>query len=176
MNLSKRIPLLAAPLLLAMSGAVMSATSAADVPATVAVPAGSNPAMTLKGVGLLSYECRAKPGSTDAFEWVFTGPDAQLQDMSGKQVGKYYGGPTWEHMDGSKVTGKQLAIAPAAAGNIPMQLVQTSPAMGSGAFTGVTYIQRVNTMGGVAPAMPCDASKVSTKSTVKYSADYVFYK
>jgi hypothetical protein len=79
-------------------------------------------------------------------------------------------------MDGSKVTGKQLAIAPAAAGNIPMQLVQTTPATGSGAFTGVTYIQRVNTMGGVAPAMPCDSTKASTKSTVKYSADYVFYK
>ena len=48
--------------------------------------------------------------------------------------------------------------------------------MGSGAFTGVTYIQRINTMGGVAPAAPCDASSVNSKQTVKYSADYVFYK
>ena len=109
-------------------------------------------------------------------EWVFVGPDATLQDASGKTVGKYYGGPTWEHADGSKITGKQLAVAPAAAGNIPYQLVQASPAMGSGAFTGVTYIQRVNTMGGVAPEAPCDAAAVKNKSTVKYSADYVFYK
>ena len=57
-------------------------------------------------------------------------------------------------MDGSKVTGKQVAVAPAAAGNIPMQLVKTEPAMGNGAMTGITYIQRVNTKGGVAPCRP----------------------
>lgn len=96
--------------------------------------------------------------------------------MSQKAIGKYYGGPTWESMDGSKVTGKQLAISPSAAGNIPMQLVQANPATGSGAMTGVTYIQRVNTIGGVAPALPCDATKVGSKQLVKYQADYVFYK
>lgn len=147
-----------------------------DMPAGIAVPGGNKPAMTLKGVGLLTYECRPKAGMNDAFEWVFAGPDAALQDTSGKQVGKYYGGPTWEHADGSKLTGKQLAVAPAASGNIPLQLVQTGPAMGSGMFSGVTYIQRVNTMGGVAPAMPCTAATASTKQMVKYSADYVFYK
>ena len=30
--------------------------------------------------------------------------------------------------------------------------------MGKGAMTGVTYIQRVNTKGGVAPADPCAAA------------------
>ena len=52
-------------------------------------------------------------------------------------------------------------------GSIPLQLVQASPAMGSGAFTGVTYIQRVNTMGGVAPAAPCNAATMGSKQTVK---------
>ena len=33
-----------------------------------------------------------------------------------KTVGKYYAGPTWEAADGSKVTGKQVAVAPATAG------------------------------------------------------------
>ena len=32
--------------------------------------------------------------------------------------GQHYGGPTWEAADGSKITGKQVAVAPAAAGNI----------------------------------------------------------
>ena len=40
----------------------------------------------------------------------------------------------------------------------------------------VTYIQRVNTRGGVAPAMPCDAMTKGSRTTVPYSADYVFYK
>ena len=55
------------------------------------------------GVGEITYECRAKAGASDAFEWVFVGPDAKLMDRSGKQVGKYYGPPaTWEGMDGVK--------------------------------------------------------------------------
>src|SRR3954471_4427702 len=95
----------------------------AQVPDAVKAPAGNKEAMTLKGAGMLTYECKAKDA---AFEWAFAGPDAKLTDASGKTVGKYYAGPTWEHMDGSKITGKQLAVAPSAAGNIPMQLVETT--------------------------------------------------
>lgn len=167
---------LASAIVITSLTACAATMTAPEVPQAVAVPAGHRPAMTLKGVGLLTYECRAKAGTAGAYEWVFAGPDATLQDRSGRTVGKYYGGPTWEHNEGGKITGKQLAIAPASAGSIPLQLVQTTPATGAGPFNGVTYIQRVNTMGGVAPTSPCDASTMSTKQTVKYSADYVFYK
>ena len=152
---------------------IVCGSAAAEVPAAIAVPAGNKQALTLKGVGLLAYECRAK---ADGFEWAFVGPDATLRDKKGAQVGKYYSGPTWEHKDGSKVTGKQLAVSPASSGNIPLQLVQADPATGSGAFTSVSYIQRINTKGGVAPADPCNATTLNSKKTVKYSADYVFYK
>jgi hypothetical protein len=173
-------PLIAAPLCLAaavcfIASANAATMSAPDVPAAVAAPAGHSAVMTLKGVGLLTYECRAKAGAMDTYEWVFAGPNATLQDSKGMQVGKYYGGPTWEHTDGSKVTGKQLATAPAGAGAIPLQLVQAN-ATGSGAFSGVTYIQRINTVGGVAPAAPCAAGTVGAKQTVSYAADYVFFK
>lgn len=147
-----------------------------DVPRAVAVPNGHNPAMSLKGVGHLTYECRAKADAAGAHDWVFVAPDATLQDTNGKAVGKYYGGPTWEHNEGGKITGKQLAVAPGAPGAIPLQLVQAAPATGSGPFDGVTYIQRVNTMGGVAPKATCDASTIGNRQTVSYSADYVFYK
>ena len=95
---------------------------------------------------------------------------------NGQVVGKYYGGPTWEHNAGSKITGKQLAVSPGPTGAIPLQLVQTTPATGYGPFSGVTYIQRVNTVGGVAPSSPCTAGNIGAKQTVGYSADYVFYK
>ena len=149
-----------------------------DVPEAVRVPAGSKSAMTAVGVGELTYECKAKAADAMAFEWVFVGPMAKLMDaQTQREVGKYYGGPTWEANDGSKVTGKQLAVAPAAGtGNIPLQLVQANPAMGSGAMTDVTYIQRLNTMGGVAPSAPCAKANVGAKQQVKYQADYVFYK
>lgn len=167
---------LAAAILITTLTACAAKISAPDVPAAVAVPAGHNPTMVLKGVGMLAYECRAKTDAVGVHEWVFIGPDATLQDRSGRTVGKYYGGPTWEHNEGGKITGKQVAIAPGSKGAIPLQLVQTAPAVGSGPFSGITYIQRVNTVGGVAPASPCTAATINTKQTVSYSADYVFYK
>ena len=146
-----------------------------DLPAAVQVPAGQKAAMTWTGTGMLTYECRAKADNAMMFEWAFAGPDAKLADAkSMAPMGKYYGGPTWEANDGAKVTGKQVAVAPAAAGNIPFQLVKAEG--GTGAMMDVTYIQRVNTKGGVAPSVPCDASSKGAKTTVPYSADYVFYK
>jgi hypothetical protein len=149
----------------------------AMLPATVQVPAGNKVAMETVGVGEITYECRAKAGAAGQYEWVFVGPDAKLMDRSGKQVGKYYGPPaTWENMDGSKVTATQVAVSPAAAGSIPLQLVKANPAMGTGMMTGTTYIQRVATQGGVAPASACAAGNMGAKQIVKYQADYIFYK
>ena len=154
-----------------------TAAQTMDVPEPVRVPAGHTMAMKAVGVGELTYECRAKAADAMAYEWVFVGPVARLLDDSrSKEIGKYYAGPTWEAADGSKVTGKQVAIAPASAGNIPLQLVKAESATGAGAMVGVTYIQRVNTKGGVAPAEPCAASAAGAKRQVPYQADYVFFK
>ena len=165
------------PMILAalLASATAHAQMAMDVPAAVQVPAGQKAAMTWTGTGMLTYECRAKADNAAMFEWAFAGPDAKLADAkSMAPMGKYYGGPTWESTDGSKVTGKQVAVAPASAGNIPYQLVKAEN--GTGAMKDVTYIQRVNTRGGVAPAMPCDATTKGSRTTVPYSADYVFFK
>lgn len=149
----------------------------AMLPPAVQVPAGNKVAMETVGTGDITYECRAKANMPGQHEWVFVGPDAKLWDRAGKQVGKYYGPPaTWENMDGSRLTATQVAVAPAAAGSIPLQLVKANPAMGTGAMTGVTYIQRVATQGGVAPAAACGAGNMGAKQVVKYQADYIFYK
>jgi len=151
--------------------------SQASLPDAVKVPAGHKVALETVGVGDITYECRDKKDAPGQTEWVFVGPDAKLLDRSGKQVGKYYGPPaTWESADGSKVTGAQLAIAPGGTGNIPLQLVKANPATGMGAMTGVTYIQRVATAGGVAPAAPCTPATKGQKQVVKYQADYIFWR
>ena len=147
------------------------------LPDAVKVPMGHKVAMETVGVGEITYECRDKANAPGMTEWVFVGPNAALNDRSGKQVGKYYGPPaTWQSMDGSKVTATQLAVAPAGAGNIPFQLVKANPAMGSGAMTGVSYIQRVAIKGGVAPASLCSPASKGAKEIVKYQADYIFWK
>ena len=155
----------------------MPAFSQDSLPDSIKVPAGNKVAMETVGLGDITYECRAKASAADQTEWVFVGPKAVLNDRSGKQVGTYYGPPaTWESLDGSRLTATQLAVAPSGAGNLPLQLVKANPAMGSGAMTGVTFIQRVALQGGVAPAAACAPANKGERQTVRYQADYIFWK
>lgn len=158
---------------------LLSSTAFAGAdPAAIAVPAGNTLALTLLGAGDLIYECRAKADMPAVHEWAFAGPVAVLYDKTSKAaVGKYYAGPTWEANDGSKVGGKQLAVSPSPSpASIPLQLVQAGAATGAGAMSGITFIQRINTKGGVAPADACGAGNAGTRKMVKYEADYLFYK
>lgn len=170
----------AAVALLAGCGAMSTAATGfqqTGLPAAIQVPAGHKVAMeTVVDAGRITYECRAKADMPGQAAWVFVGPDADLRDRSGRTVGRYFGPPaTWQAADGSAVTGKQLAVAPAGAGNIPFQLVQANPATGTGAMQGVAYIQRVALRGGVAPAMPCASANVGARETVGYQTEYIFW-
>lgn len=147
------------------------------LPDAVKVPAGHKVAWETVGVGEITYECRAKANQAGAFEWVFVGPKADLNGRGGNKLGTYFGPPaTWAANDGSAVTGAQVAVAPAMAGSIPLQLVKANPATGMGAMNGTTYIQRVATQGGVAPSTACDGMAVGRKEVVRYQADYIFWK
>lgn len=154
---------------------MMVAVDNASLPEPVRVPAGQKVRLVTTGVGEITYECREKANMAGAFEWTFVAPVATLYGADRRSLGKYYAGPTWEASDGSRITGKQVAIAPAKPGSIPMQLVKADPAMGAGAMNGVSYIQRLNTKGGVAPAATCDAAGKGRRQQVAYEADYVFY-
>ena len=147
----------------------------ASLPEPVRAPAGQKVTMTTTGIGEITYECREKKDMAGQHEWAFVGPVATLYGADRKPVGKYDAGPTWEAADGSKVTGKQVAVAPASPGDIPLQLVKAEPATGSGAMAGVSYIQRLNTKGGMAPAVACDAAGKGKRQGVAYEADYIFY-
>ena len=173
----KKISLIGAAAVLSAcaSAPVMMKVDNASLPEPVRVPAGQKMMMAATGVGEITYECREKKDVAGQHEWAFVAPVATLYSADRKTVGKYYAGPTWEAADGSKVTGKQLAVSPASPGNIALQLVKADPATGAGAMTGVSYIQRLNTKGGVAPALACDAASKGQRQQVGYEADYVFY-
>jgi hypothetical protein len=110
------------------------------------------------------------------FTWSLKGPDARLFDKDGKPFGKHFDGPSWESNDGSRVVGKASANAPSPDGSsIPWLLVTIIKHEGNGVLSGVTSVQRVNTQGGKAPDLGCDASHVSREVRVPYSADYRFY-
>jgi hypothetical protein len=164
----------------ACSSAPMAAApmySQAALPAAVQVPPGHRVVLESVGAGDITYECRDKANAPGQTEWVFAGPMAELRDRQGRSIGRYYGPPaTWAASDGSAITGTQLATAPAGDGNIPLQLVKANPASGQGVMSGISHIQRVATRGGVAPALVCDAGNKGKRETVKYQADYIFWK
>src|SRR6266849_604812 len=100
-----------------------------------------------------------------------------------------FGSPTWRSsLDGSVVWAKALT-PPVASGSdascpntgaIPCLLLQTigskTGPSGRKGMSQTTFIQRLNTNGGSAPATGCSASTdVGKQALVPYTADYYFY-
>ncbi len=159
------------------SGPTPNAFSPDSVPDAVKVPAGHRVALETVGIGKITYECRAKKDAPGQFAWEFVAPDAQLTDRTGRLIGKYFGPPaTWTNLDGSTVTGASASSRVTVDVSIPLQLVKANPSTGNGAFTGVTYIQRVATRNGVVPADTCNDLANGTRADVTYQADYIFWK
>lgn len=145
-----------------------------QVPPQLTPPAGETFAMVVKATGVQIYECRA--GKDDAYQWAFVAPEAELFDERGAALGRHYAGPHWEALDGSKVAGslRERADAPRA-GAVPWLLLAARSVGTPGAFSRVTSIQRVNTVGGSAPAAPCARGNGSATARVPYSADYYLF-
>jgi len=108
-------------------------------------------------------------------QWVFVAPEAALyaDPCYEAQVGIHYAGPTWELNDRSKVTGVRLAGCAPSRGTIPWLLLAATPSSEGGRFGKVTHIQRVNTVGGTAPAEP--GSNIGEEARVPYTAEYHFF-
>lgn len=153
---------------LTIAATCCGAAAMAQVPAAVDVP-GAKTIATFQGVGAQVYECKA--GSDGKLAWSFREPIAALIDK-GKTVGRHYGGPTWEDVDGSKIVGKASGNAPGATGNdIPWLKLDVVKHSGRGLLSKVTTIQRLNTQGG-ALSGACD--KAGDFKSVAYTATYVF--
>lgn len=169
--------------LAAASSAVIVAACAAPTPAApvAAAPpqlqpdASEKQAFSTGARGVQIYECKA--AADGKLAWAFVAPQAELLDATGKVVGNHGAGPFWAMPDGSKINGtvKQRADAPAA-GAIPWLLLSAKSTGGAGKLANVTSVQRINTVGGVAPkdgcAAPADAGK---QARVPYTTDYVFF-
>ena len=86
--------------------------------------------------------------------WVQVSPSATLfADAEEKHaVGIHYSGPTWEGLAGSKVVGAVIDKCTPDANAIPWLILSGVSDGAPGEFQGVTRIQRVNTVGGKAPA------------------------
>ena len=104
--------------------------------------------------------------------WMFKAPEARF---SGAGVtGRHYAGPTWEADDGSLVLAHKVNEKPSPdANSIPWLLLKAVDHLGRGILSQVTFIQRLNTKGGVAPTAP--GTKDGQEARVHYTAVYIFY-
>jgi hypothetical protein len=174
---------------LAIAGTVQAGdVTPPEVPAGLEAPEGNKAVRISHAVGTQNYICL---GAGSA--WTFIGPQATLFDDETDQVMTHFLSPnpvenglaraTWQH---SKDTSAVWAMAIASStdpayvtpGAIPWLLLKAVGAEvgpdGGAKIAGTTYIQRVNTAGGSAPAGGCPSA--GARVFVPYETDYVFYK
>jgi len=164
------------PLALLASCAAFGVGAADIVPPNLHAPPTQWLLIETKATGVQIYEC--SPGKTDParFEWTFKGPEAELFDAEGTKVGKHYGGPTWESNEGSKVVGEVKSRSDSTDANaIPWLLLTAKSTSGTGTLSKTQSIQRLETVGGKAPASGCDKAQAGKEVRVPYKATYYFY-
>lgn len=148
------------------AGAAESAptTRHQSVPEAIKVPAGNKKIATMPAQGVQTYQCTAGA-------WVFLQPDAILRNHGRAEV-LHSKGPVWTSVrDGSSVTAAAAANSPVP-NAIPQLLLKSTTTRGPGIFEAITYIQRLNTTGGVAPTGSCADGATAS---VPYTADYTFW-
>ena len=153
-------------------------------PAAIAVPASATLVAKFYAKGDQVYTCTdtgsdAGDAGVPPYTWVLKTPDAKLYNASCAEVGLHYLGPTWWlAADGSSVVGARLASAPSATAGAIAQLVLKATSHdadgGPGLLTNVTFVQRLDTVGGAAPAS-CTMGQLGQDLRVAYTANYYFY-
>jgi hypothetical protein len=153
-----------------------SAGEPPTVPEAIAVPPGSVLLFSRHAKGVQIYECQSG-------QWAFHAPRAVLFNAHNhRPTAIHYGGidrglalgPWWESVrDGSRIRGGKAVSAPSPnANSIPLLRLEVLERQGTGVFTPVSYIQRLNTEGGVGPTGACEPG---AQRRVPYTTDYYFY-
>ena len=160
----------------AVAGLVLAGSLAqaahADVRNPLLPPIGNLPFLAAYASGTQNYACNGTA-------WTFTGPRANLFDLRGRVIITHFGGPTWQANDGSKVVGTLAGTKTVDPNSIPWLLLsgKATPAPnGGGLLAKTTFIQRLLTRGGLAPAAnTCNPKTAGTTAAVPYTAEYVFW-
>jgi hypothetical protein len=150
-----------------------------QIPAALNPPADATLAAGFPARGVQIYVCSSSPSSAAAGgspTWTLKAPHAVLS-KDGETAAIHFAGPGWQALDGSLVTGSKIASAPAADGSsIPQLLLKATTTAGPGLFADTTWVQRLETVGGTAPATGCDAAHLNAQILVPYRAEYFFYR
>ncbi len=163
---------LAALTLLALAAAAPAQSTPSLPPGSevLQVPAGHVATFRTFARGVQVYRC-----DPATLQWTFSHPYALLyaNEACTALVGLHTGGPTWMTFSGSTVVGQVLASSSVDPTAIPWLLLEARSAEGPGVLANTTFIQRVNTVGGLRPASPGNPGQIAL---IPYTAEYVFYR
>lgn len=139
-------------------------------------PPGTTLVREVQAGGAQVYACRA--AADGAYQWTLTGPKAMLLNDDGTDFGTHAAGPSWTAADGSSIRadGAHPVAVVKRPGAVPALLLKVISSNGSGALSGVQFVRRADTEGGVAPATGCDAAHAGATTAVHYSAVYTFFR
>jgi hypothetical protein len=138
----------------------------------IKAPADLDPAFELTASGVQIFRCEP---DKDGHHWAFRLPEAELRDSKGQIVGRHGAQYSFEHLDGSRLLGSIVGYDSASSdGAVPWLLLQTR-SYGQGDFERITYVQRVDTQGGMPPKQ-CGAEQSNQVLRVPFSAKFVFYR
>ncbi len=151
------------------------------MPAALQVPAGNAAYLVGHATGVQIYTC-VPTGA--GFGWSPATPAALLLTNDGMVIHHYATtGPTWQAPDGSYVRGKPIASAPSphpTGRSVPWLLLRIIGGgkgyAGGTTLSATTYVQRLDTRGGKAPAGGCDATTAGAGASMPYTAGYYFYR
>jgi hypothetical protein len=165
------------------------------VPENIAIDPAFEPFLIGHATGTQNYVCVPKGAG---FAFVLFTPEATLFSKSGRQLTTHFFSPnpdeggtiraTWQHSrdtstvwaqvkDGDASTDARF-VADGAIAWLKLTVVgKAEGPAGSDTLTDAKFIHRVNTSGGVAPAVGCGSlADVGHTAFVPYTADYIFYK
>ena len=165
------------------------------VPGTLQVPEGNEAFLIGHAFGSQDYVCAAS-GSGVAF--VLTTPEAVLFDNPARRVINHFFSPnpveggtiraTWQSTRNSSVFWGKVVhaatsatdpdfVAPDAIAWLTLSRAGVLEGSGNGDnLAAATFVQRVNTVGGLAPSIGCNSpADIGKTAFVPYEADYVFY-
>jgi Protein of unknown function (DUF3455) len=160
------------------------------VPTDIQLPAGNEAFLLGHGVGTQNYVCLPSR-SIGHVDWTLFTPQATLFSDLGDQLTTHFSSPnpdegeivrvTWEDSrDTSTVWARATGVATVSPTAIPWVRLEVvgravGPTGGNTLFE-TTFIQRVNTVGGVAPPTGCHLpTDIGHKAFVPYTADYFFF-
>jgi Protein of unknown function (DUF3455) len=150
------------------------------IPQILNVPEGNKLALQTFARGFQIYEVKRSATDPTIFSWVNIAPLATLYlhpDFTNEVI-HHFAGPTWEFIKGTEkgekvVATKVQGITPDATA-IQWLTLKTVDSL-STPGNKVTFVQRICTVGGLAPATGADEAHLGQLDSIPYTASYLFY-